>query len=360
MSKKVLMTGNEAAGEAAIRSGCRFYYGYPITPQNELTAYMAEHMPLAGGTFIQAESELAAINMCYGSSATGNRVMTSSSSPGISLKQEGISYLAGSELPAVIINVQRAGPGLGWITPAQGDYYQATRGGGHGDYRTIVLAPSSVQETADLVMEAFDLADLYRIPVVILSDAQIGQLMEPLVFHKPNGRKLPDKSSWALTGAAGREHHIIRSLYRTVDELVDHNEHLREKHAEIVRNEVRFNDREVDDAEIVIVAYGTPARISTEVVRRCRAKGTRVGLIQPVTLWPFPTDHIREVAGRVRAFLVVEMSHGQMVDDVRLAVEGRSEVHLFGRAGGAVPTAAEIVEKIEGIQHRLSAGVKEQ
>ena len=347
MADKVLMSGNEAAGEAAIRAGCRFYYGYPITPQNELTAYMAEHMPEAGGTFIQAESELAAINMCYGTSATGKRCMTSSSSPGISLKQEGISYCAGAELPVVVVNVQREGSGLGFIGAAQGDYFQATRGGGHGDYRTIVLAPASVQETADLVMEGFDLADLWRIPVVLLTDAQIGQLMEPLVFRKSKKRKLPDKRSWALSGAAGREHHIVKSFFWTSADIRTFNEHLREKHAEICRKEVRFEDIDVDDAEIVIVAYGTPARISTEVVARMRADGRKVGLIRPITLWPFPNDHVREVAERARAFLVVEMSLGQMVEDVRLAVEGRCNVHFFGYAGGGAPTAAEIIERLK-------------
>lgn len=350
LAEKVLMAGNEVAAEAAIRAGCRFYYGYPITPQNELTAYMAEHMSEAGGTFIQAESELAAISMCYGTSATGNRVMTSSSSPGISLKQEGISYLAGAELPVVVVNVQREGPGLGFIGAAQGDYFQATRGGGHGDYRTIVLAPASVQETADLVMEGFDLADLWRIPVVILTDAQVGQLMEPLVFRKPPRRKLPDKSSWALAGAAGREQHIVKSFFWTSADIRTFNEHLREKHAEICRHEVRFEDIETDDAEVILVAFGTPARICSEVVRRMRADGRKVGLIRPITLWPFPTAHLREIAERAREFLVVEMNLGQMVEDVRLAVEGRCPVHFFGWAGGGAPTAAEIAEKLEAIR----------
>jgi 2-oxoglutarate ferredoxin oxidoreductase subunit alpha len=342
------MSGNDAAAEAAIRAGCRFYYGYPITPQNEIPAYMAEHMPEAGGTFIQAESELAAISMCYGTAATGKRCMTSSSSPGISLKQEGISYMAGAELPVLIINVQRGGPGLGDIGPSQSDYFQATRGGGHGDYRTIVLAPDSVQETADLVMEAFDLADLYRIPTMILSDAHIGQLMEPLVFRGPSKRKLPDKSGWTLTGAAnGRPQHIVKSFFWGRGDLERHNEHLREKHEEICRNEVRFEDVQVDDAEIVIVAYGTPARVAKEVVAQLRAAGKKVGLIRPISLWPFPTDHIREMSARVRSILVVEMSLGQMVDDVRLAVEGRCPVKFFGRAGGGVPTVRQVIERAE-------------
>jgi len=345
-NEKVLTSGNEAAAEAAIRAGCRFYYGYPITPQNEIPAYMAEHMPEVGGTFIQAESELAAINMCYGTSATGKRCMTSSSSPGISLKQEGISYMAGAELPVVIVNVQREGPGLGGIAASQGDYFQSTRGGGHGDYRTIVLAPYSVQETADLVMEGFDLADLYRMPVLILSDAQVGQLMEPMVFRRPKKRKLPDKSSWALTGARGRPRHIVKSFFWDTNDLKKFNEHLRQKHQTICEKEVRFEDVEVEDAEVVLVAYGTPARIATEAVRRMRAEGRKVGLLRPITLWPFPSKHIREVAGRARAFLVVEMSLGQMVEDVRLAVEGQRPVHFFGWPGGGAPTASEIIEEI--------------
>ncbi len=344
---RVLMSGNDAAAEAAIQAGCRFYYGYPITPQNELTAYMAQHMPEAGGTFIQAESEIAAISMCYGTSATGRRTMTSSSSPGVSLKQEGISYMAGAELPVVIVNVQRAGPGLGGIGAAQGDYYQATRGGGHGDYRTIALAPASVQETFDLMMEAFDLADIYRIPVVILSDARIGQLMEPLVFTKPPKRELPDKSDWTLTGAEGRERHIVRSFYWASSDLEALNEKLREKFVLIEEKEVRFEDYQTDDAELLIVAYGTQARICMTVVEEMRAQGTKVGLIRPITLWPFPTAHIREASRRVRGILTVEMSLGQMVDDVRLAVEGRCPVEFLGRAGGGAPTTAEIIEKLK-------------
>jgi len=346
--EKVLVSGNDAAGEAAIRAGCRFYYGYPITPQNELTAYMAEHMPEVGGTFIQAESELAAINMCYGTAATGHRVMTSSSSPGVSLKQEGISYCAGAELPVVVVNVQREGPGLGFIAAAQGDYFQATRGGGHGDYRTIVLAPASVQETADLIMDAFDLADLWRIPVVVLSDAQIGQLMEPMVFNEAPKRELPDKSTWALTGAKdGRKQHIVKSFFWTSADIRTFNEHLREKHVEICEKEVRFEDTQVDDAEIVIVAFGTPARIAGAVVAQMRAKGKKVGLVRPISLWPFPTDHLRNLAGHVRAMLVVEMNLGQMVEDVKLSVEGRCPVEFLGFAGGGPPTAAQIIERLQ-------------
>jgi 2-oxoglutarate ferredoxin oxidoreductase subunit alpha len=310
---------------------------------------MAEHLPEVGGTFIQAESELAAISMCYGTSGTGNRCMTSSSSPGISLKQEGISYMAGAELPVVVVNVQREGPGLGFIAAAQGDYFQATRGGGHGDYRTIVLAPDSVQETADLVMEGFDLADLYRIPVLILSDAQIGQMMEPLVFRRPKKRKLPDKSSWALGHGAGREQHIVKSFFWKSTDIRTFNEHLREKHARIERAEARFEDIELEDAEVVIVAFGSSARTSIEVVRRARAAGRKVGLLRPITLWPFPADHVREVARRARAFLVVEMNLGQMVEDVRLAVEGRCPVHSYGWAGGPIFTATQVLEEVKRI-----------
>jgi len=350
LAEKVLITGNDAAGEAAIRAGCRFYYGYPITPQNELTAYMALHLPEVGGTFIQAESELAAINMCYGTAATGKRVMTSSSSPGVSLKQEGISYCAGAELPVVIVNVQREGPGLGFIAAAQGDYFQATRGGGHGDYRTIVLAPASVQETADLVAEAFDLADLWRIPVVVLSDAQIGQLMEPMAFRKYEPPELPDKSTWALAGAkGGRKQHIVKSFFWTSADIRTFNEHLRRKHAEICEKEVRFEDVETNDAEIILVAFGTSARIASAVVAQMRAKGEKIGLVRPITLWPFPTDHLRDLASRMRAMLVVEMNLGQMVEDVKLSVEGRCPVEYFGFAGGGPPTAAQIVERLESI-----------
>ena len=349
MANRTLISGNEAAAEAAIRAGCRYYYGYPITPQNELTAYMAAHMPEAGGTFIQAESEIAAISMCYGTAATGNRCMTSSSSPGVSLKQEGISYMAGAQLPVIIINVQRGGPGLGDITPSQSDYFQSTRGGGHGDYRTIVLAPHSVQETADLVMEGFDLADLYRIPTLILSDAYLGQSMEPVEFHERSNRKLPDKSGWALTGAKDRDQHIVKSFFWLEGGLENFNEELRKKHETIERNEVRFEDVEVADAEVVIVAYGMPARVAKEAVAQLRAEGVKAGLIRPITLWPFPTEHIRKVASRARAFLVVEMSLGQLVDDVRLAIEGRCPVHLLARAGGWVPTVAQIIDKVQGL-----------
>lgn len=354
MREKVLMTGNEAAAEAAIQAGCRHYYGYPITPQNEVPAYMSRRMPEIGGTFIQAESELAAISMVYGSAAAGARTMTSSSSPGISLKQEGISYLAGAELPAVIMNVQRGGPGLGDISGSQSDYFQATRGGGHGDYRTIVLAPASVQETADLVMEAFDLADLYRIPVLVLSDAIMGQMMEPLTFGEPAKRKLPPKD-WALTGARGRPMRVVKSFYWLKGDLEAFNEHLAAKHRKIERKEVRYEEVNVRGAEVLLVAYGTPARICRETLRRLMPQGAKVGLFRPITLWPFPSRRLRALSERVKAVLVVEMSLGQMVEDVRLAVEGRCPVEFFGRAGGGVPTANQIEHEIGRILKRKTA-----
>ena len=353
-SQKVLMAGNEAAGKAAILAGCRYYYGYPITPQNELTAYMAAEMPKAGGVFIQSESELAAISMVYGAAAAGARAMTSSSSPGISLKQEGISYIAGSNLPAVIINVQRGGPGLGDISLAQGDYFQATKGGGHGDYHTIVLAPASVQEMADLVFEAFDLADEYRTPVIVLSDALIGQMMEPVEFDPERKSRMVDKP-WALTGAAnGRPRNIVKSFFPVTGDLEKHNQRLQEKYDRIRENEVRFEDTNLDHAKVVIVAYGTPARIAMELVESPRAARLGVGLMRPITLWPFPTEAIRALARPGREFLVVELSAGQMVEDVRLAVEGRAPVHFLGRMGGGMPTRADIEAKVREIARGMT------
>jgi len=340
--KVILISGNEAAGEAAIRAGCTFYAGYPITPQNELTAYMADQLPLRGGTFIQAESELAAINMVYGASAAGARAMTSSSSPGVSLKQEGISYLAGSELPAVIVNMMRGGPGLGNISPSQGDYYQATRGGGHGDYRTIALAPSTVQEVADLTYLAFDLADRYRTPVVVLGDGMIGQMMEGAAFdHLPPPS--PPPKPWALTGRPGRKRNHIHSFYATAQELAETNRRLLGRYEQIRQQEARHELYGPEDAEVLLAAYGTCARICRRVVELGRQSlPFKVGLFRPITLWPYPAAALREAAQRVRGVLVVEMSAGQMVDDVRLALEGACRVELLSRVGGEVPTAAEI------------------
>jgi len=348
MAGKVLMTGNEAAAEAAIVAGCRFYYGYPITPQNEIPAYMSRRMPEVGGTFVQAESELAAINMVYGTSAAGKRVMTSSSSPGISLKQEGISYIAGSELPAVILNVQRGGPGLGDIRTSQADYFQATRGGGHGDYRTIVLAPDSVQEMADLTRDAFDLADKYRTPVIVLADARIGQMMEPVEFKKRPKPELPPKD-WALTGAKGRPRNIVKSFYWIEGDLEKFNLHLQKKYRKIEEKEPRWEEIETEDAEIMVAAYGTAARISKEALRLGREKGARIGLFRPITLWPFPTARLAQLAETTRGVLVVELSAGQMVEDVRLSIEGKVPVDFLGRLGGAVPASTEILEKAENI-----------
>ncbi|MGR3319737.1 MAG: 3-methyl-2-oxobutanoate dehydrogenase subunit VorB [Candidatus Anammoxibacter sp.] len=352
METKHLLTGNEAAAEAAILAGCRYYYGYPITPQNEIVNYMATRMPQVGGTFIQAESELAAINMVYGSSAAGARTMTSSSSPGISLKQEGISYLAGSELPCLIINMQRGGPGLGDISTSQADYFQAVKGGGHGDYRIIVLAPHTVQETANLVYDSFDLADKYRIPVMVLGDAQIGQLMEPVVFHKERKTKL-DEKSWALTGAKGRKKRVIKSFYPVKGELEEFNKRLQAKYREIEKNEVSFEEVDTDTADVVLVAYGTSARICKDVLHKYNNNGHRLGLLRPISLWPFPSDIIRKISEKTKAILTVEMSAGQMVEDVRLAVEGRCPVHFFGRTGGGIPKPKEISEKIEELMKQI-------
>lgn len=346
---RVLMTGNDAVGEGAVRAGCMAYFGYPITPQNELTEYMALHMPARGRVFIQAESELAAINMAFGAAVAGRRAMTSSSSPGISLKMEGISYLAGCELPVVIVNVQRGGPGLGNIAPSQADYFQAVKGGGHGDYRLLVLAPASVQEMHDLTVLAFDLADRYRNPVMVLTDGRLGQMMEPLILA-PDKAPAETEPSWALTGAAGRPPRMIRSLLLGEGVLEEHNRKLQRKYAEAQRREVLYEEIAADDAEILIVAYGTCARIARAVVERAREKGWRVGLLRPITLWPWPSEALaaRCECG-VRAVLVVEMSAGQMVEDVRLAVEGRVPVDFLGRTGGGVPEEDEILDAIDSL-----------
>jgi 2-oxoglutarate ferredoxin oxidoreductase subunit alpha len=345
VSERILMGGNEALGEAAIIAGVDAYFGYPITPQNEIPAYMSRRMPEEGRVFVQCESELAAINMVFGASATGKRAMTTSSSPGISLMQEGISYLAGAELPSVIVNIMRGGPGLGNIAPSQGDYFQATRGGGHGDYRTIVLAPSSVQEMADLTQLAFDLADQYRTPVVILADGILGQMMEPVALEKRPGRKLPPKD-WALTGAKGRPQNIVRSLWLKEGAVEQHNYDLQTKYRQIEQNEVLCEKHQVDDAEIVLVAYGIAARIVRSAVSTARQQGTKAGWIRPVTLWPFPGKQISRAAEDFKIILVVELSLGQMVEDVKLAVAGAAPVLFYGRPGGGVPTVEQVLEKI--------------
>jgi len=356
VSERVLMCGNEALAEAAIIAGCDAYFGYPITPQNEVPAYMARRMPEEGRVFVQSESELAAISMIFGASATGKRSMTSSSSPGISLMQEGISYLAGAELPAVVVNVMRGGPGLGNIAPSQADYFQATRGGGHGDYRTIVLAPASVQELADCMMLAFDLADLYLMPVMVLADGILGQMMEPVVLKKKNSRQLPAKD-WALTGAKDRDQNIVRSLWLKEGALEAHNNKLQARYEEIQRDEVLCEQFEVDDAEIVVVAYGVAARIVRGAVTRARAEGIKAGWIRPITLWPFPTEEISKAAEEFRMFLTVEMSSGQMVEDVRMAVAGKAPVVFHGRPGGGVPTVDEILDKIKQLTIRAKTPI---
>ena len=351
MSPRVLMTGNDAIAEGAIRAGCDGYFGYPITPQNEISAYMAKCMPELGRVFMQAESEVAAINMVFGTAVAGKRGMTSSSSPGISLKQEGISYLAGAELPAVIVNVQRGGPGLGNIAPGQADYFQATKGGGHGDYHQIVLAPDSVQEMHDLTVLAFELADKYRNPVMILTDGRLGQMMEPLDLYNRKPPRVPPKP-WALTGARGRKPNMIRSLLLVEGELERHNLDLQKKYARIAKNEVRYEDRMTKGCDILVVAYGTSARIAKGAMAAAREEGMKVGLLRPITLWPFPCDRIAELAGHVAGVLVVEMSGGQMLEDVRLAVGDKASVFFEGRMGGGVPTVSEVVKVIRRISRR--------
>ncbi|OGO77935.1 MAG: 3-methyl-2-oxobutanoate dehydrogenase subunit VorB [Clostridiales bacterium GWB2_37_7] len=343
---KELWKGNEAIAEAAIKAGCRYFFGYPITPQNEIPEYMSLRLPQEGGVFLQAESEVAAINMVYGGAGSGARVMTSSSSPGISLKAEGISYIAGAELPCVIVNIVRGGPGLGGIQPAQSDYYQATKGGGHGDYRLIVIAPSSVQEAVDLTQEAFDMADQYRIPVMIMGDGMIGQMMEPVEFKPVAKRVLPEKT-WATTGTGGkRKPNVINSLFIDPQECENHNIKLFKKYDEITANETRVENYNVEGAEIVFVAYGTTARIVKNAINTLAKEGIKAGMIRPITLWPFPTAAVEAAADQasVKAFLTVEMSMGQMIDDVKIAANGKKPVHFYGRTGGMIPTPAAIVE----------------
>ncbi|MBP9013796.1 MAG: 3-methyl-2-oxobutanoate dehydrogenase subunit VorB [Smithella sp.] len=342
------MSGNFVIGEAAIRAGCRFYAGYPITPQNELTEYMAEHIRNAeGGVFIQSESEIAAINMIAGASAAGLRVMTSSSSPGISLKQEGISSMAACELPGIIVNIMRGGPGLGNIRPSQGDYFQATRGGGHGDYRTIVLAPASGQELADLTMDAFDLADKYRTPAMILADGMMGQMMEPVIFKKPKPRQYSEK--FMLRGAGNGKSKFIRGLLLDPIDSEEHNWKLFRKYEIISKKEPRFEEHRIDDADAVIVAYGTAARIAKGAIKRLRETNLKLGLFRPITLWPFPEMKLRSLSAKVKKFIVFEMSTGQMLEDVRLALQGYADIEFHGRPGGAVPTPAELANVISKI-----------
>ena len=341
---KELWKGNEAVAEAAIRAGCKYFFGYPITPQNEIPEYLSLHLPKIGGCFLQAESEVAAINMVYGAAGCGVRVMTSSSSPGISLKQEGITYMCGAELPAVIVNMMRGGPGLGTIQPAQGDYYQATRGGGNGDYRHLVYAPATIQEAADLVQEAFDVADYYRNPVMIAADGMIGQMMEAVEWREPPKRELPEKT-WATTCTKEqREPNVINSLYIDPNLCADHNERLAKKYKAIEENEVRWEEFNTENAEIIFVAYGTPSRITRAAIKMLEKEGIKAGLIRPITLWPFPSKALKAAAMQdsVKAVVDFELSMGQMIDDVKIALEGCRPVTFVGKAGGVVPTPAEV------------------
>jgi 2-oxoglutarate ferredoxin oxidoreductase subunit alpha len=345
MAKK-LLKGCEAIGEAAVQAGCRLFFGYPITPQNEIPEYMSGRLPQVGGTFVQAESEVAASNMLYGAAGAGCRCITSSSSPGISLMQEAISYIAAAELPVVFVNIMRAGPGLGGILPSQADYLQATKGGGHGDYRILVLAPSTVQEAADLTMEAFDLADKYRNPVMILADGLIGQMMEPVEFKRHiEPEDLPAKA-WATTGARNRLPNIVNSLYLKAEELEQHNWDLAAKYREM-RAEIRSDTYQADgEMDVLIVAYGTVARIARSSIDALRQKGLRVGLFRPVTLYPYPDEALVQAALRARQVLVAELSTGQMVEDVRAFVQGRRPVEFYGRVGGIVMSAEELAEQV--------------
>lgn len=348
MSETRLMKGNEAIGEAAIVAGCRYYFGYPITPQTELMEYMAKRMPQVNGVFLQAESEVAAINMVYGAAGAGARTMTSSSSPGISLKAEGISYCAGAELPCVIVNIMRGGPGLGSIQPAQADYFQATKGGGHGDYRNIVLAPNSVQEMADLTMLSFDLADKYRNPVMLLGDGALGQMMEPVNFEeKPF---VPQEKPWAANGLKERtKPNVINSLYLQPEKLEAHNVHLQNKYQMIRENECRWEEINVEDAELIVVAYGITSRIARSAVEMAKQDGLKVGLFRPISLWPFPDKRLKVLAQQAKSFLVTELSAGQMVEDVRLATGQIKPVYFYGRMGGMMPSSREIYDQINCI-----------
>ncbi len=346
MADKVLMKGNEAIAEAAIIAGCRHYFGYPITPQTEIAAYMAKRMPKIGGCFLQAESEIAAINMVYGVASAGLRVMTSSSSPGISLKGEGLSYLAGADLPSLVINVQRGGPGLGGIQPSQSDYFQATKAGGHGDFRMLVLAPASVQEMADLTVKGFELADKYRMTSMILADGTMGQMMEPVSLEY-DVKPMPEKP-WATTGTKmEREHNIVNSLFLQPDELEKSNLERFDRYKYIEENEVMYEEYMMDDAEICIAAFGIAARVAKNAIVEARNKGIKVGMIRPITLWPFPTKAFEKAAEKAKTFISVELSMGQMLDDVKLATKCKGEYVLCSRVGGMIPSPEEVLTAIE-------------
>jgi len=349
MAERVLMKGNEAIAEAAIRAGCRHYFGYPITPQTEIAAYMAKKMPKIGGVFLQAESEIASINMVYGAAAAGMRVMTSSSSPGISLKSEGLSYIAGSDVPALVVNVQRGGPGLGGIQPSQSDYFQATKGGGHGDYRMIVLAPASVQEMASLTIKGFNLADKYLMTSMILADGTIGQMMEPISFEDAQV-EVYDKP-WALTGTEGkRTHNVVNSLYLKPDELEVKNFERFERYKLVEENEPMWEEYMMDDAELCVVAFGIASRVAKNAVVAARKEGIKVGLIRPITLWPFPKKVMEKAADQVKGFISVELSMGQMIDDIRLYTQCRKPVALCNRCGGMIPSPDQVLESIRNAQ----------
>ncbi len=350
-----LLKGNVAFAEAAIRAGCEAYFGYPITPQTEALEHMAKRMPELGRVFIQAESEVAAINMVYGAACAGVRVMTSSSSPGVSLMMEGLSYIAGSEVPVVLVDIMRGGPGLGNIAPSQGDYNQIVKGGGHGDYRPIVLAPATVQELIDLTVESFDLAEKYRGIVIVLADGNLGQMMEPAELPPMQPvRKVDERPAWALTGAHGRRPNIVSSIYidPVQEEIFNHK--LMDKLAVIEAGEVRYRELSLEDAEIAIVAFGTAGRIAQSAVKAAREEGIRVGLMRPISLFPYPYARLKELAGRVRAMLVVEMNGGQMIEDVRLATEGRVPISFFGRMGGMVPLPDEVLDAVRKVQAGLA------
>ena len=351
MAQKVLMKGNEAIAEAAIRAGCRHYFGYPITPQTEIAAYMAKKMPKIGGVFLQAESEIASINMVYGAAAAGMRVMTSSSSPGISLKAEGLSYIAGSDVPALVVNVQRGGPGLGGIQPSQSDYFQATKGGGHGDYRMIVLAPASVQEMASLTIKGFELADKYLMPAMILADGTIGQMMEPISFEDTEIKTF--EKPWALTGTnCQRKHNIVNSLYLKPDELEQKNIERYQRYQVVEENEPLWEEYMMEDAEYCVVAFGIASRVAKNAVVAARKEGIKVGLIRPITVWPFPKKPLLEAADKVKSFLCVELNMGQMIEDVRLYTQCKKPVSLCSRCGGMIPSPEEVLESI----HKMAKG----
>ncbi len=347
MSEKVLMKGNEALAEAAIMAGCHHYFGYPITPQTEVAAYMSKRLPkIEGGVFLQAESEIAAINMVMGVAATGKRVMTSSSSPGVALKSEGISYIAGCDLPALIVNVQRGGPGLGGIQPSQSDYFHATRGPGHGDFHMIVLAPASVQEMVDMTFKGFDLADKYSMPAMLLADGTMGQMMEPVSLDQSEVKKY-DKP-WALTGTKGeRKPNIVNSLFLKPDELEKVNFERYERYAKIEAEEALWEEYKMEDAEICIVAFGVAARVSQNAIDEARAKGVKVGMIRPITLWPFPKEALLKAADKVNKFISVELNMGQMIEDIELAIRCKKEVLLCNRTGGMIPTVQNVLDKID-------------